>query len=264
MRIAANYGILMLVRAPPAGAVRRGGEKEEESMPIPEKGNDLCRVSAKDIIYRTVCEWIITGVLRPGEKILDSELAKHFNVSRTPVREALQILESQKLICVLPGRATVVAELDVDDIEKCYRPLAEIQGLAAELACARLTEEVLDALEGAYAGFAAACDADDAREAIAWDNRFHEIIVHASGNEYVGDFSRLMILHIQRIKYHYFHSDQMRKASASEHNEILQAMRARDSALAKQATRSHWLRAMEDSLQGTMAKLRAAEARENG
>ena len=129
-------------------------------MPIPEKGNDLCRLSAKDIIYRTVCEWIITGVLRPGEKILDSELARHFSVSRTPVREALQVLESQKLICVRPGRATVVAELDVDDIEKCYRPLAAIQGLAAELACGRLTEEALAALEEAHAGFAAACGAD--------------------------------------------------------------------------------------------------------
>lgn len=233
-------------------------------MPIPEKGNDLCRVSAKDIIYRTVCEWIITGVLRPGEKILDSELARHFNVSRTPVREALQILESQKLICVRPGRATVVAELDVDDIEKCYRPLAEIQGLAAELACGHLTEEALEALEEAYAGFAAACGADDAVEAIAWDNRFHEVIVRAAGNEYMEDFSRLMILHIQRIKYHYFHSPQMRKASAADHQEILQAMRARSGALARQLVRSHWLRAMEDSLQGTMAQLRAAEAAEDG
>ncbi len=227
-------------------------------MPIPEKGNDLCRLSAKDIIYRTVCEWIITGVLRPGEKILDSELAKHFSVSRTPVREALQVLESQKLICVRPGRATVVAELDVDDIEKCYRPLAAIQGLAAELACGRLTEEALAALEEAHAGFAAACGADSAGEVIAWDNRFHEIIVRASGNEYVEDFSHLMILHIQRIKYHYFHNDRMRKASDSEHREILQAMKARDSALAGQLVRSHWLRVMEDSLQGTMARLRAA------
>lgn len=233
-------------------------------MPIPEKGNDLCRVSAKDIIYRTVCEWIITGVLQPGEKILDSELARHFNVSRTPVREALQILESQKLICVRPGRATVVAELDVDDIEKCYRPLAEIQGLAAELACAHLTEEALEALEEAYTGFAAACGADDAVEAIAWDNRFHEIILRAAGNEYMEDFSRLMILHIQRIKYHYFHSPQMRKASAADHREILQAMRARSGALARQLVRSHWLRAMEDSLQGTMAQLQAAETAEDG
>ena len=103
-------------------------------MPIPEKGNDLCRLSAKDIIYRTVCEWIITGVLRPGEKILDSELARHFSVSRTPVREALQVLESQKLICVRPGRATVVAELDVEEGWRWLEDyLASVHSREAEL-----------------------------------------------------------------------------------------------------------------------------------
>ncbi len=228
-------------------------------MPIPEKDKTLQRLSAKDIIYQTVCEWIITGVMQPGEKILDSELAKYFDVSRTPVREALQILENQKLLCVMPGRATVVADLDLDDIEKCYRPLAEVQGLAAELACGHLTEEALQELEQAYTSFADACRDNEAVAAIASDNCFHETILRMAGNEYIEDFSRLMTLHIQRIKYHYFHSDQMRKASSSEHEEILQAIRARDGERAKNATRSHWLRAMDDSLRDTAAGLRSGE-----
>ena len=86
-------------------------------MPIPENVENLRRVSAKSSIYQVVCSWIITGVLKPGEKIVDSELAKRFNVSRTPVREAIQILEGQKLVYVVPGRATVVADIDPADIE---------------------------------------------------------------------------------------------------------------------------------------------------
>ena len=105
-------------------------------MPIPENVENLQRVSAKSTIYQVVCDWIITGVLKPGEKIIDSELAKRFNVSRTPVREAIQILEGQKLVYVVPGRATVVADIDPADIEKCYRTLAELQALAAELGMA--------------------------------------------------------------------------------------------------------------------------------
>ena len=112
-------------------------------MPIPENVENLRRVSAKSSIYQVVCSWIITGVLKPGEKIVDSELAKRFNVSRTPVREAIQILEGQKLVYVVPGRATVVADIDPADIEKCYRTLAELQGLAAELACGSLTDREL-------------------------------------------------------------------------------------------------------------------------
>ena len=116
-------------------------------MPIPENVENLQRVSAKSTIYQVVCDWIITGVLKPGEKIIDSELAKRFNVSRTPVREAIQILEGQKLVYVVPGRATVVADIDPADIEKCYRTLAELQALAAELACGSLTEQELEQLK---------------------------------------------------------------------------------------------------------------------
>ena len=96
-------------------------------MPIPENVENLRRVSAKSSIYQVVCSWIITGVLKPGEKIVDSELAKRFNVSRTPVREAIQILEGQKLVYVVPGRATVVADIDPADIEKCYRTLSTLE-----------------------------------------------------------------------------------------------------------------------------------------
>ena len=77
-------------------------------MPVPQGSGVIHRKSARQAVYETVCDWIITGVLEPGEKILDSELGEYFSVSRTPVREALQLLQSQKLVLVMPGRATVV------------------------------------------------------------------------------------------------------------------------------------------------------------
>ena len=202
-------------------------------MPIPENVENLRRVSAKSSIYQVVCSWIITGVLKPGEKIVDSELAKRFNVSRTPVREAIQILEGQKLVYVVPGRATVVADIDPADIEKCYRTLAELQGLAAELI---------------HAAFVDACGRNDGTDAITQDSLFHDAIVRGAHNEYVEEFSHTMILHIQRIKYHYFHCDRLRKISVSQHGEILQTIQARDSARAKELMRSHWLCSMENSL----------------
>ena len=203
-------------------------------MPIPENVENLRRVSAKSSIYQVVCSWIITGVLKPGEKIVDSELAKRFNVSRTPVREAIQILEGQKLVYVVPGRATVVADIDPADIEKCYRTLAELQGLAAELACGSLTDRELEQLERIHAAFVDACGRNDGTDAITQDSLFHDAIVRGAHNEYVEEFSHTMILHIQRIKYHYFHCDRLRKISVSQHGEILQTIQARDSARAKE------------------------------
>lgn len=195
-------------------------------MPIPENVENLRRVSAKSSIYQVVCSWIITGVLKPGEKIVDSELAKRFNVSRTPVREAIQILEGQKLVYVVPGRATVVADIDPADIEKCYRTLAELQGLAAELACGSLTDRELEQLERIHAAFVDACGRNDGTDAITQDSLFHDAIVRGAHNEYVEEFSHTMILHIQRIKYHYFHCDRLRKISVSQHGEILQTIQA--------------------------------------
>lgn len=158
-------------------------------MPIPENVENLRRVSAKSSIYQVVCSWIITGVLKPGEKIVDSELAKRFNVSRTPVREAIQILEGQKLVYVVPGRATVVADIDPADIEKCYRTLAELQGLAAELACGSLTDRELEQLERIHAAFVDACGRNDGTDAITQDSLFHDAIVRGAHNEYVEEFS---------------------------------------------------------------------------
>ena len=152
-------------------------------MPIPERPQALQRQSAKSVVYQTVCDWIITGVMKPGEKILDSELASYFNVSRTPVREALQLLQNQKLVCVIPGRTTVVADLDVEDFEKCYRPLAEIDALAAELACRNLTDAMLEELEQELQASAEANIKGDTAAIITHDTRFHELIIDAADND---------------------------------------------------------------------------------
>lgn len=228
-------------------------------MPVPQGSGVIHRKSARQAVYETVCDWIITGVLEPGEKILDSELGEYFSVSRTPVREALQLLQSQKLVLVMPGRATVVAPLDTQDIEKCYRPLADLEALAAELACGKLTENDFFELECALRDAKAASLLNDAAAVMACDERFHERIVQAAGNEYVREFSRTLMLHIRRIKYHYFHLPAMREASAAQHMGIVEALRAENAPLARDRMREHWLRAMRGCLNETVAYLKKNE-----
>lgn len=92
------------------------------------------------------------------------------------------------------------------------------------------------------------------------DNLFHDAIVRGAHNEYVEEFSHTMILHIQRIKYHYFHCDRLRKISVSQHGEILQTIQARDSARAKELMRSHWLCSMENSLRDVAGMIHGAGA----
>ena len=217
-------------------------------MPIPQSEPPVNRQSARDLVYQTLRDWIIRGELLPGEKINDAEIARHFQVSRTPVREAFQLLESQKLIRVIPGRSTTVTEIDKVDLEKCYRPLAEIQSLGAQMAAAVLTAEQLQELQSILDRSVQACADEDAQTAIRCDADFHSIIMDAAGNEYMRDFSDLLLLHIQRIKYHFYHCDRMRRASVQQHGEVLEALRRRDGEAAAQRMRSHWLSAMEGSI----------------
>ena len=124
--------------------------------------------------------------------------------------------------------------------------LAELPGF--NIAQLRLSYRELEQLERIHAAFVDACGRNDGTDAITQDSLFHDAIVRGAHNEYVEEFSHTMILHIQRIKYHYFHCDRLRKISVSQHGEILQTIQARDSARAKELMRSHWLCSMENSL----------------
>ncbi|WP_320128458.1 GntR family transcriptional regulator [uncultured Sphaerochaeta sp.] len=232
-------------------------------MPIPSTNDQMKRQSTKDLIYQAVCNWIISGELLPGEKINDMELAKHFNVSRTPVREAIQMLEIQKLVRVIPGKTTIVTEVDKKDICDCYRPLACIQALAAELACTAITEEQLSRLEAVHHQFSDACKNNDPENAILCDSEFHAIIMDCADNQYMEEFSQTMILHIQRIKYHYFHSDRLRKTSVGHHEGILEAIKAKDADLAGSRMKNHWLYVMQRCLNDVLDENDEANPSEN-
>lgn len=97
--------------------------------------------SARNQIYENMKQWIIEGTLKPGEKISDFDIASHFHVSRTPVREAFQQLEMQKLIRSYPGKATFVTEMETENIGQWYLPMISLQQLAASMAVEKVTEE---------------------------------------------------------------------------------------------------------------------------
>ena len=155
--------------------------------------------------------------------------------------------------------AKKVAPLDTQDIEKCYRPLAELEALAAELACGHLSEDDFFELEYTLRQSADAAQKDDAVTVVGCDERFHAYIVDAAGNEYLSELTNTLLLHIRRIKYHYFHLAAMRQASAQQHEEILRALREKDAAKSKTLMREHWLSAMRGCLGETVAYLRSLE-----
>lgn len=123
-------------------------------MPIPSDMSKPIRKTAKLHAYHQLLNWIIDGTLQPEEKLNDIELAQALGVSRTPIRESLQLLESQGFVTMQPGRATQVTPVQKDDINHLLPPLASLQALATELAAPLMTDEIIAELEAKNQQFA--------------------------------------------------------------------------------------------------------------
>ena len=115
-------------------------------MPIPAEQKPVVRTTARERVYKTLQQWIVNGTLLPEERLNDVELAQYFSVSRTPVREALQMLAEQKLVKMVPSSGTFVAPIDLKDMAYVYELLGGLQAYAIELGMDRITVEQLAVL----------------------------------------------------------------------------------------------------------------------
>ena len=154
-------------------------------MPIPKQAAYEAPKSAKIRVYEALREWIIDGTLQPGEKILDSEISQYFSVSRTPVREAIQMLAEQKLVDVRPGKESRISEVDVVDVPQTYKMLAEIHATAVEFAFDRITDDAIRQLREANDNFKKAYSERDIRGRRSWANEFHKIITRLEGDDFL-------------------------------------------------------------------------------
>lgn len=210
-------------------------------MPIPEKSTFEAPKSAKIRIYEELRDWIIDGTLKPGEKILDSELSQYFSVSRTPVREAMQILAEQKLIDVRPGRESRVSETDVVDIPQTYKLLAELHSTAVEFAFEHIDAAAIADLRSANERFMSSYEKHDIKGCRSSDKDFHDIIVDLAGNDFLRSFCETLHGHAARIENIYFSKVGGMDELIHEHNRIIEAIEARDLEAAKDYMRDNWL-----------------------
>jgi len=216
-------------------------------MPIPKSYSTPVRMSAKERALSQIQRWIIDGTLQPGEKLVDAELAEALGVSRTPVREALQLLEVQGLVEMHPGRDTRVKTIEKEDIQKLYATLAALHSLAAETAAEHITAEQIEQLKGLNAEFAAAIENGQPYQAMELDEQFHNLIVDASDNSYVASFSASLQIHIRRFKYVFLAQPvSATAASVEEHAQLIQALENKDGAFASSVMKQNLIRPMKE------------------
>lgn len=213
-------------------------------MPIPTDHSREVRKTAKQSAFNQLQQWIIDGTLLPGEKLNDTELAKALGVSRTPIRESLQLLEVQGFVKMFPGKATQVTKVRKESISELLPPLAALQALSAELAIPNLTDEIIDLLESTNNRFAEAIHTENYFSAIKIDEEFHQIIVDTANNPYIHSILDSLQAHVRRLFFH--NSIVLTEQSIEEHATIIKLMKNNDDATIGETMRRNWLRALDE------------------
>jgi DNA-binding GntR family transcriptional regulator len=216
-------------------------------VPVPTNFSAPVRLSAKERAFTQIQHWIIDGTLHPGEKLIDAELAETLSVSRTPIREALQLLEMQGLVTMQPGKETRVRGVEKEDILKMYPTLAALHSLAAEQAAKRIGTEHIGTLNDLNTAFRFAIESGQPYQAMELDEQFHSHIIDISDNSYVASFSASLQIHIRRFKYVFLKQPGTSTlASADEHDALIAALSAHDATLAARTIRQNIIRPMNE------------------
>ena len=204
--------------------------------------------------YTLILEAIDAGTYRPGDLLVESELAERFGVSRTPIREALQRLETQSML-TRDGRSLIVASLDHNQLAELYVVRAELEGLAARLAARHASPEETRVLREMVETDRLLLN--DPKALSRANRRFHKLIHLASHNRYLVQQLDLVHRSMALLASTSLAAEGRTETALAEHDAIVQAIEARDEEAAQLALREHISKAFETRLKLDAGELRS-------
>jgi DNA-binding GntR family transcriptional regulator len=204
--------------------------------------------------YTLILEAIDAGIYQPGNRLVESELAERLGVSRTPVREALQRLETQSML-TRDGRSLIVASLDHNQLAELYAVRTELEGLAARLAARHATPEELRVLRSMVEDDRMLLGGDPKALSRA-NKRFHRQLHLASHNRFLVQQLDLVHRSMALMATTSFAAEGRDAVALSEHDQIVRAVEAGDGEAAYQALKTHISRAFETRLRVDAGELK--------
>src|SRR5215470_12428747 len=202
-------------------------------------------------------EAIIDGRLPPGQRLKEEELARELGISRTPVREALLILQAEGLVDAAPNRGAVVRSHDGDDLEDLYQLRALLEGYAARRAAANISETSVAELWASCQRFEEVIESD-VQELVKENLFFHNVILDAARSRRVAELIRKVIELPLVYRSYIWYSVEQRRISAHYHRQITKALDARDGERAELVMKEHVFEA-RDVLVAHVRDLEASE-----
>lgn len=202
-----------------------------------------------------VREMIVQGELEPGAKIPERELCEAFNVSRTPLREALKVLASEGFVVLTPNRGAAVSRLTRADIEEAFPVIGALESLAGELACANATDAEIAQIAKLHERMAAHHAAGERTPYFRLNEQIHDAIAEAARNPTLCRMQTSLASRVRRARYFANISQYRWDQAMAEHEEIIQALKARQGKKLGEILKRH----LEHKLEAVSAALEGAD-----
>ncbi len=181
----------------------------------------------RDVVFRTLRQGILTGELKPGERLMEIHLADRLGVSRTPIREAIRKLELEGLVTMVPRKGAEVAKISAKNLKDVLEVRVALETLAIRLACERITPEGLEELKQACDNFEQTTknDSMDVTSITKADVALHDVIVRATGNERLTQMIYNLQEQMYRYRFEYIKDTAYHALLIQEHTRIYESIR---------------------------------------
>lgn len=178
----------------------------------------------RDVVFNTLREAILKGELKPGERLMELQLAAKLGVSRTPIREAIRMLEQEGLAVTIPRKGAEVAKMTEKDMEDVLQIRDALDELAASIACELISKEELEKLRRTMHEFEEYAKTGDVKKIAEADVKFHDIIYHATENPKLVNMLNNLREQMYRYRVEYLKDEKNYPTLVKEHSEIVEGL----------------------------------------
>lgn len=199
----------------------------------------IVRRTLHDELLERLRQMIIDGDLAPGDKVPERQLCDRFNVSRTPLREALKVLANEGLVTLTPNRGAMVSHLTLEDLEEAFPVMGALESLSGEMACAQITDAEIATIRRLHDRMVEHYEAGELAPYFKLNQDIHELILDAARNHTLASLYRSLAGRVRRARYLANMSPARWAQAVAEHTQILAALEARDGPRLAQLLKAH-------------------------
>lgn len=175
----------------------------------------------RDVVFNTLRKAILRGELKPGERLMEIQLANKLGVSRTPIREAIRKLELEGLVLMIPRKGAEVAQITEKNMQDVLEVRKALEELSVQLACERITPEQVEEMKMAAEDFRKVLKSGDVTKIAEADVKFHDIIFAATNNQRLVTLLNNLREQMYRFRVEYLKQKECYPQLLEEHDKLI-------------------------------------------